>query len=81
MYNMIERFMNNLSISDVDNFAMEKNIHLSNEELNFTYEFIKKNWRQIIKSPESLDLDRYKSKYTEENFHKIKILFKEYSLK
>ena len=40
---------------------------------------MKKNWQTIIANPSSLNLDRYKDKFTEENLEKIKKLFKEYS--
>ncbi len=81
MYNIIEKAMHNLKIEDVQNFALSKNVQLSEPELLFTYEFIKKNWSQVIKNPSILNLDRYKDKYSLENFQKIKKLFIEYSSK
>lgn len=71
--------MGRMTIQDVENFATSKNIHLSQNELSFIYEFITKNWEQIIKNPKLLDLDRYKNRFSEENFKKIKKLFLEYS--
>lgn len=71
--------MGRMTIQDVENFATSKNIHLSQSELSFIYEFITKNWEQIIKNPKLLDLDRYKNRFSEENFKKIKKLFLEYS--
>lgn len=81
MFNIIERYMNKLSIEDVNNFAIKNNILLSNEELNFTYQFVKKNWQQVLANPNVLNFDRYKDHYSEENLVKIKKLFKEYSIK
>ena len=81
MFNIIERYMNKLSIDDVNNFAQKNNIFLSPEELSFTYQFIKKNWQQILANPSILNLDRYKDNFSEENLIKIKKLFKEYSIK
>lgn len=81
MFNIIERYMNKLSITDVDNFAKKNNVFLSEEELNFTYQFVKKNWQGIISNPSMLNLDRYKDKFSEENLLKIKKLFKEYSIR
>ena len=77
MYNIIEKYMNMLKKEDVNNFDINKNIYLSNAELDFTYDFIKKNWKDIIKNPNMLDIDRYKSKFSPENFPKIKQLLKE----
>ena len=78
MYNLIERYMNKLTIEDVNNFALKKNIILSESELTFTYEFIKKNWDKILSNPNLLNLNRYKNMYSEENFEKISEVFKEY---
>lgn len=81
MFNIISRFMQNLSIEQVDSFAKSKNINLSEEELDFTFSFIKKNWEKILGNPKLLHLERYKEKFSEENFIKINKLFIEYSTK
>lgn len=81
MYNIIERYMNKLTKSDVDTFAKKNNIFLNEEELEFTYQFVKKNWQTVIANPNSLNLDRYKDKFSEENLLKIKKLFREYSIR
>lgn len=78
MYNIIERYMSMLKKEDVNNFAISKNIFLNNTELDFTYDFIKKNWREIVKNPNLFEIDRYKNRFSEENFKKVKQLFKEY---
>lgn len=78
MYNLISRYMNKITIDDVNNFAIKKNIILSDAELEFIYVFIKKNWNQILSNPGSLDIDRYKKKFSEENFLKIKNIINEY---
>lgn len=71
--------MGRMTINDINNFAVSKNINLSTEELNFVYNFISKNWEQVIRNPKLLNLERYKDKFSEENFPKIKKLFLEYS--
>lgn len=73
--------MQNLSIEQVNTFALSKNINLSEDELKFTYDFVKKNWEKVIGNPNLLHLERYKEKFSEENFIKIKKLFNEYSQK
>lgn len=78
MFTLIERYVNKMSIDDVRNFAIKKNINLSEDELIFTYNFIKKNYKEILSRPTMVDLDRYKDKYSLENFNKIKVLYKEY---
>ena len=71
MFDLIKRYMDHLTIDQVNDFAMKNNIILSSEELTFTYSFVKKNWEQILKNPNSLNLERYKKEFTDENFHKI----------
>ncbi len=78
MYNIIERYMNIIKKEDIQNFALKKNVQLSQEELDFTYLFIKKNWKEIIQNPAIFDIDRYKNNYSSENFPKIKQVYKEY---
>ena len=71
--------MGRMTIQDINNFALSKNIHLSPEELNFVYDFIGKNWEQVIRNPKLLNLERYRDRFSEENFNNIKKLFLEYS--
>ena len=70
--------MNKLKLEDISNFATNKGITLSENELVFTYEFIKKNWESILGNPKLFNIDRYKSNYTPDNFIKIKKIYKEY---
>ena len=78
MFNLIERYMKRITKEEVNNFALSKNINLNEDELDFTYSFIKKNWDKILSNPNLLNLERYKSIYSNENFTKIKELVKEY---
>ncbi len=78
MYNIIERYMDKLTKSDIDNFAKQKGANLSPAEIDFTYTFIKKNWQDIIKNPSIFNINRYESKYSPTNFIKVKQVFNEY---
>lgn len=78
MYNIIERYIKNLSKEQVNNFSLKNNVNLSGLELDFLYVFIKKNYKEVLANPSLLNLDRYKTKFSEENFVKIKKLFNEY---
>lgn len=81
MFILIERYINNMDIFDLQNLAISKGIDLSKEELDFTYSFIKKNWKSILSNYNMFDLDKYKSHYSEENYIKIKKLINELYLK
>ena len=70
-----------MTINDVNNFAISKGVNLNNEELQFTYEFIKKNYKTILGNPSLLNLDLYKNKFSPENFEKVKKTLNEYYTK
>lgn len=70
-----------MDIHDLNNLAISKGIGLSNDELEFSYLFIKKNWMNILSNKGLFDIDKYKDKYSEINFNKIKSLYKELLLK
>ena len=78
MFELIKRYMEKLTIDDVKNFATNNNVILNEHELSFTYQFVKKNWETILANPNSLNLERYKNEFSEENFLKIKHLIKIY---
>ncbi len=78
MYNIIERYMNKLTKEDVNNFAIKNNVILNEEELNFTHQFVKKNWSTLLSNPNMFHFERYKNHFSEENYHKINRLIKEY---
>ena len=81
MISIIEKYMNNLKLEDISSFANSKNCYLNQQELEFTYNFIKKNWKDVLQNPSLLDLNHYKKFYSEENFYKIKRIYNEYSQK
>ena len=51
--------MSLLKKEDVENFALKNNVSLNEEELNFTYEFVKKNWQIILNNPNAFNLEKY----------------------
>ena len=78
MFTIIERYINNMSKDDVNNFAISKNIYLSESELDYTYDFIKKNYKSMLQNPKLFNINRYRSNFSEENFNKINKVFQEY---
>ena len=70
-----------MSINDVNNFAINNNINLSNNELNFIYKFIKDNYLTLINNPNNFNLINYKDKFSQENFIKINNIINEYKNK
>ncbi len=81
MFVLIERYMNNMSIHDFNNLAISKGIGLSKEELEFAYSFVIKNWKTVLSNHGVFDLEKYKDKFSEENFVKIRNLIKDMKIK
>lgn len=81
MFILIKRYIDNMSIHDLNNLAISRGIGLDNEELEFSYNFIKKNWQNILSNKGLFDIDKYKDRFSEVNFIKIKELYKEMLLK
>ena len=78
MFNIMERYINKLTKDDINNFAIKNNVNFNEHELDFTFNFIKKNYKEVLSNPDLLNLDKYKDNYSNENFIKIKKLFIEY---
>lgn len=81
MINLIGNYINNLSMDDFNNLAMSKNIYLAKDELEFAYGFVKNKWRDVLTNFNSFNINDYREYFSEDNFSKICILFKEYYLK
>ena len=78
MFGMIDNFMKGITKEAVNKFAKSKNVFLDDDELTFTYVFVKKNYKEMLKNPSLFKIDRYKNKYKGNNFEKIKKVYIEY---
>lgn len=81
MFIFIEKYINNLSIDELNRLALSKDIKLNNEELEFSYNFIKKYWKDVLSNYSSFNFSRYKDRFSYDNYVKIDNLIMEYSLK
>ncbi len=70
MFQLIKNYISKMTKEDVRKFAEKNDICLSEEELDFTYRFVKKNYEALYANP-NIDLSKYKNHYSEENYHKI----------
>lgn len=78
---MIEKFIINyidkLTKEDITSFGLKYDIILNNQETDFIYSNIKKNWRELIygnPAPIFLEL----KKISPSNYHKIEELYFEF---
>lgn len=80
MNNLIKKYINNITITEVDNFGRKNGIYLNEYELNYVYKVLKNNYEIIINYPEQIFDDA--SKYIcDNNLIKIKSMYDEYRKK
>ena len=77
MYTIMERYIKNLNTEKINSFALNNNIVLTEDELNYIYSFIQKNYSSILANHGVFDISLCKSHLSEENYKKIVILYKE----
>lgn len=78
MYNIIENYVSKLTKEDIIKYANKNNLTLSNNELNFIYNFIKDNYKDVMKNPNKYDISDYKSIFSEENYIFISNIINKY---
>ena len=76
--NIVDIYMNNLRKEDIKNFALKKDIRISNEELELTYYFIKTHYKEIMKDKYKYNFKDYENRFSKENAENINKLISEY---
>ena len=69
-----EMYINNMTMEQFNSMALDNGIKLSKNELEFSFNFIKSNWKEVLANQDSFDLGKYKDKFSDENFKKIEEL-------
>ena len=80
MFNVVESYINKMTKSDINNFAIKNNINLNNNELDFIYNFIKTKYKEVLNNPNSFNLVKYKNNFSNENFIKINAIVNRYKM-
>ena len=80
MINMVEPYINKMTKEDINNFALNNNIRLNNNELDFIYNFIKTKYKDILNNPNNFNLVKYKNNFSNENFIKINAIVNRYKM-
>lgn len=74
---LIEKYVKKMTINDVKSFLNQNDITLDDNNINFFYELIKTNWKDIIKYPEDY-LKMIQEKVSSDDFKKIYNLYLNY---
>ena len=72
----IKKYVDKITISDIEKFAKSNNILLSQNELSYIYQLIKENWEQILNNDDSILL-KLKTKFDNDTYQKIEKLYYE----
>ncbi len=80
MFQLVKNYVAKMTREDVVKFSTKKGIILSESEVDFVYRFVKKNYEALYANP-NIDLTKYKSHFSEENFTKLMKLVSEYKSK
>ena len=78
MKNLIQKYINNLTINDVVSFANKNNIDLSNDEVDYIYKKNKKNWETLIFGNPTFIFNDLKNHISSNNYNKVLELFNLY---
>ena len=77
----IEKYIKNMSINDVYNFAEKNNVKLNNEEANIIYSSIKDDWEILVFGDYKIILNKYKDKLSKSLIIEIEKLIVNYKEK
>ena len=71
---IIKKYIDKLSIQNINNFALNNNIVLTEKELEYMYNLIKSNWEQILSNDDSILL-KLNGNVDNESIKKIEKLY------
>jgi hypothetical protein len=76
---MIERIIkikiNNLTIEELKKLNINNNLNLNNQELNYLYEIIKKDWNNFLYKDPNPILKNIKNNINQESYNKLYNLY------
>lgn len=78
MNTIIENYVSKLTKEDIINYGIKNNLTITNEELNFIFNFIKNNYKAILSDPKQFDLADYQDKFSKDNYIFLEKLINKY---
>ncbi len=79
--NIIRGYIDKITISDINRFALNNNINLNNNELNIIYKYVKNDWKTIIYGNYNSILNDLKNRIDINKYNKIEQLFYKFKSK
>ena len=78
---IIEKYISNITINNINDFMIKNNIFLTENELNIFYNIIKNHYQEILQGNDHKIINYLKNHLDEKNFNKVIILYNEYKEK
>ena len=75
---LIKNYINSLSKEDINNFALNNNITLTDKEINYLYKIIQKNWYKIIFGDPTVIFNDLKTYFSETKYNQLYQLYQIY---
>ena len=70
-----------MSKKDIEIFLASKGITITDQELDFIYNYIIKHVEEVLDNPNAFDFDKLKDKFSEDTFKKLKEIVEFYKQK
>ena len=72
---IINNKINNLTLEELKKLAINNNIILNNQELNYIYNIIKKDWNNFLYKDPNPILQNIKNNINQESYNKLYTLY------
>lgn len=78
MHYILEKYINNITINNINDFALKNNIILSKKEKTIIHDIIKNHYMEILSGNDKPYIEFLSKKLEENNFNKIIALYNHY---
>ena len=78
---LIKKYIENISITNIDDFAKKNNIFLTKNELNMFYNIIKNKYEDLLNGNDKEIITFLKANLEPKTFDKVLLLYKEYKIR
>jgi hypothetical protein len=81
MKKLIQKYINKITVTDVEMFAINNNIKLNKNETSAIYSVLKEHYNNLLYGNSEIALNILKNKLSNENYNKVYSLFMKYKEK
>lgn len=75
---IIEKYINNITINNINDFALKNNIILTKKEEKIIYDIIKNHYKDILSGNDKPYIELLKKEFNENTFTKVITLYNKY---